>query len=452
MQLDIVDFYPSITEQLLEQAINFAKRTIQIESSTINVIKHARKSLLFANNSTWMKNNNELFDCTMGSYDGAEVCELVGLYLLSNMRDRFPLIDFGLYRDDGMGAYRNLPGPESERMKKRIIELFKENDLQITIDMCLSHANFLDVTFSLLTETYKPYRKPNSEALYINRHSNHPPTIIKQLPAMIEKRLSELSCNEAEFNHAKEPYNEALRKSGYTASLQFRKSAPREKSARKRNIIYFNPPFNTTVRSNIGQQFLRLVDKHFPPHNKYRKLFNRNTIKVSYSCSPSMNSIITNHNSSMSSKSEIPTEPLPCNCRNQCPMNQSGECRLSNIVYKATVMEENTNIRKEYIGISGTEFKVRYANHKQSFTNEKKRDATSLSQHVWSLKDRNAPFSLKWSVLAKCAPYVCGSRKCNLCITEKCEILKCDPNITLNKRNEIVGKCRHRAKFKLKKM
>ena len=141
-------------------------------------------------------------------------------------------------------------------------------------------------------------------------------------------------------------------------------------------------------------------------------------------------------------------EPLPCNCRNQCPMNRSGECRLSNIVYKATVIEENTNIRKEYIGISGTEFKIRYANHKQSFTNECKRDATSLSQHVWNLKDRDAPFSITWNVLAKCAPYACGSRQCNLCISEKFEILKCDPNITLNKRTEIVGKCRHRAKFK----
>ena len=185
---------------------------------------------------------------------------------------------------------------------------------------------------------------------------------------------------------------------------------------------------------------------------EYSKLFNRNTIKISYSCSQNMDSIISSHISSVLSKSEAPSEPLPCNCRNPCPMNQSGDCRLSNIVYKATVTEENSDIRKEYIGISGTEFKIRYANHKQSFTHEQKRDATSLSQHVWSLKDRNAPFNITWSVVAKCAPYACGTRNCNLCISEKFEILKCDPNVTLNKRNEIVGKCRHRAKFKLKKI
>ena len=164
-----------------------------------------------------------------------------------------------------------------------------------------------------------------------------------------------------------------------------------------------------------------------------------------------MSAIISSHNKSILAKSTDVTEPLPCNCRNTCPMGRTGECRLSNIVYKATV-EADDSSKKEYIGISGTEFKLRYANHKQSFDNERKRDATSLSQHIWNLKESDVPFSLKWEVLSKCTPYAGGSRVCNLCITEKFEILKCDPKITLNKRTEIVGKCRHRAKFKLKKM
>ena len=133
-------------------------------------------------------------------------------------------------------------------------------------------------------------------------------------------------------------------------------------------------------------------------------------------------------------------------------MGRTGECRLSNIVYKATVTTDDASNSKDYIGISGTEFKLRYANHKQSFANERKRDATSLSQHIWSLKENNVPFSLTWKVLSKCTPYTCGSRVCNICTTEKFEILKSDPKSTLNKRTEIVGKCRHRAKFKLKKV
>ena len=162
-----------------------------------------------------------------------------------------------------------------------------------------------------------------------------------------------------------------------------------------------------------------------------------------------MSAIISTHNKSILAKSTDQSEPLPCNCRNTCPMDRTRDCRLSNVVYQATVTLEDESSRKEYIGISGTEFKLRYANHKQSFDNERKRDATSLSQHIWSLKENNVPFSLKWKVLSKCKPYVCGSRVCNICTTEKFQILKSDPKITLNKRTEIVGKCRHRAKFKL---
>ena len=55
-----------------------------IDDSTIQIIKHARKLPLFDSTCVWVKNGgNPLFDVTMDSCDGAEVCELVGLYLLS---------------------------------------------------------------------------------------------------------------------------------------------------------------------------------------------------------------------------------------------------------------------------------------------------------------------------------------------------------------------------------
>ena len=54
-----------------------------------------------------MKKGESLFDVTMGSHDGAEVCELVGLYLLHQMREKFPLVDFGLYSDDGLSCYKS---------------------------------------------------------------------------------------------------------------------------------------------------------------------------------------------------------------------------------------------------------------------------------------------------------------------------------------------------------
>ena len=59
-----------------------------------------------------------LFDVTMGSYDGCEVCELVGLYVLHRIKEKFPEIDFGLYRDDGLGALKRTPKTKLEKIKK----------------------------------------------------------------------------------------------------------------------------------------------------------------------------------------------------------------------------------------------------------------------------------------------------------------------------------------------
>ena len=80
MKFDIENFYPSISEDLLERALKFACRFTTILTATIDTIKHCRKSLLFSQNNAWVKKDNPEFDVTMGSYDGAEICELVGLY------------------------------------------------------------------------------------------------------------------------------------------------------------------------------------------------------------------------------------------------------------------------------------------------------------------------------------------------------------------------------------
>ena len=79
---DIDNFYPSITESLLSKAVSFAKNYTSISDKDIDVIMHCRKLLLFDNETAWTKkNHNDMFDITMGSFDGAEVCELTGLYI-----------------------------------------------------------------------------------------------------------------------------------------------------------------------------------------------------------------------------------------------------------------------------------------------------------------------------------------------------------------------------------
>ena len=82
MQYDIEEFYRSISENLLKKAIDYARSFVSISSKEEETIMHCRKSLIFNNSDIWIKKDgNKEFDVTMGSFDGAEICELLGLYI-----------------------------------------------------------------------------------------------------------------------------------------------------------------------------------------------------------------------------------------------------------------------------------------------------------------------------------------------------------------------------------
>ena len=68
---------------------------------------------------------------------------------------------------------------------------------------------------------------------------------------------------------------------------------------------------------------------------------------------------------------------------------------------------------------------------------------SELSKYIWKLKDNNTNFILKWSIASFASPYKCGTRKCDLCLSEKVAIVRADPKFLLNKRTELVSKCRH---------
>ena len=91
---------------------------------------HARRSLLCHNNEHWVKKGNTGdFDVTMGCFDGAETCELVGLFLLEQIRTIVDQNHIGLYRDDGLGVLYNLSGPETDRIRKQLFHLGLVEDL-----------------------------------------------------------------------------------------------------------------------------------------------------------------------------------------------------------------------------------------------------------------------------------------------------------------------------------
>ena len=453
------EFYPSISEHLLDDAISWAKQYTDITDHDIKIIKHARQSLLFHNNQTWTKRNTtDAFDVTMGSYDGAEVCELVGLFILNKLEDRFENI--GLYRDDGLAAVKTTSGRLADKARKQLTETFSKFGLKITATANLRRVNFLDITLDLTNGTYKPYRKPNDEPLYINRLSNHPPAIVKQLPSSINKRINKLSCNKQTFDDSSQLYNDALRQSNFNATLTYEQFTSNENSDsnkaqrrnRQRNTIWYNPPYSKNVKTNIGQRFLQLIDKHFPSSNKLHKIFNRHNVRISYSCLDNMSSFINRHNRKILNKHTRQTNvsntnnTRQCNCRqpNKCPAE--GKCLTKSVVYQAEVTADN-NKPVKYIGVTADDFKTRFRNHVKSLAHKKYSKETELSKHVWELKAVKKPFTIKWSLLKKVPVYKAGSRRCNLCLEEKLTIMKNKDNALLNKRTELFTKCRHVTRY-----
>ena len=125
----------------------------------------------------------------MGSSDGCEVCELVGFYILDKIKETFPNLTFGLYRDDGLGVHKRQRGTHVERMKNKLIDLFKSFGLKITIETKKTVVDFLDTTLNLNDSSYMPYRKPLDTPQYVNCQSNHPASVLKQIPVAVEKKI-----------------------------------------------------------------------------------------------------------------------------------------------------------------------------------------------------------------------------------------------------------------------
>ena len=95
-------------------------------------------------------------------------------------------------------------GPEIERIRKKITEVFKRNDLKLDEATTIStRTDFLDIVLDLKEDTYSPYCKPSNQIKYVHADSNHPPSIIKQIPSIIESRLRMLSSNKSMFDKIK---------------------------------------------------------------------------------------------------------------------------------------------------------------------------------------------------------------------------------------------------------
>ena len=272
------------------------------------------------------------------------------------------------------------------------------------------------------------------------------------MPIAVEKRISSLSSSEEIFNESKQYYQDALSKSGHTHVLEYKPTAMESRRNRGRKILWFNPPFSKIVTTNVSRQFLDLLEKHFPRNHKFRKIFNRNNVKVSYGCMPSVGAIINGHNKKVLKECR-PLEKGECNCmeKGNCPLD--GKCLTKGLIYEATISSDLRNYgQKVYHGITKDKFKLRYANHKKAFNHLKYSKDTELSKEVWRIKNKEGNYNISWKIVRQHPDYNPASKRCALCLNEKLEILQHKGNNQLNKRSEIVSKCRHQSSYMLGKL
>ena len=456
INFDIVNFYPSITENHLISAINFAKKYTTIEDKDINLIKHTCKSILTFNKKTWIKKNNDnLFDVPMGSFFGAELCDLIGLYALSKLETLYDTKEIGLYRDDGLAIIESISNQNLENKKKKTIKIFKDIGFKITIDTGATKCNFLDVTLDLANNIFKPYKKDNTEIRYINNNSNHPKIIKKNLPAMVEKRLTKLSKNKKVFDDNICAYQNALDKSNFKHKLMYKEDVnkPKKKRNRSRKVIYFNPPFCESVKTNIGKIFFELMNRHFKENSNTNSLINKNNCKISYSCMSNIKNLIQRHNkrtlNNIKKTEKTKTEPIEslCNCRNkeQCPIKN--KCLTKNVIYKATVTTKKETMN--YIGSTGGPFKTRWYGHIRDLKVYKE-NGTQLSKYIWKLKNNNTEYTINWNILHHFGEVRNPQRICMTCAHEKLEIANANKKTSLNRRAELVCTCVHFKKLYFK--
>ena len=234
-------------------------------------------------------------------------------------------------------------------------------------------------------------------------------------------------------------------KSGYTFNLEYEPPAQNvAKAKRRRNILWFNPPFSETVKTNIGKQFFLILAECFPKENPLSKIFNKNTVKLSYSCTPNFKSHINRNNKKVIKIQDAQQDT--CECRNDvCPVQ--GKCGQSEVVYRAEVKQLDNDVVDTYTGCTKQKFRKRYNQHKQSFNNHKYWDATSLSVYIWELKKRNIRFKLTWKIIGRAKSYNPTSQVCNLCNLEKYFILYEPQGANLNKRDEMFNFCKHRPLY-----
>ena len=201
--------------------------------------------------------------------------------------------------------------------------------------------------------------------------------------------------------------------------------------------------FPPRTQLNVGKKFLRILDTSFPPDSPLRKILNRNTVKIGYKCMPNMGSLVSTHNTRLLMEDMV-QQSQGRNCLDgpaSCPLTTS-DCKKDNVIYVASVYTQNTT--EHYTGLTGDTFKKRWYKHNTTFNNIGERNKTTLSAHIWNLKEKGKPYDIKWDIMDRAMTFNPVNRKCRLCLKEIFYIMFKPESATLNSRQELFNTCRHR--------
>ena len=176
-----------------------------------------------------------------------------------------------------------------------------------------------------------------------------------------------------------------------------------------------------------------------------------------------MPKVISKHNTKRSRPAATAEPGSNCNCRAPhlpCPLNN--QCLTEGVIYNAKVTATlppprptianpsppPTTKEETYTGLTINTAKKRITGHNGNFNNREQK-GTTLSAHIWELKDKGIAHEITWSILATASGYNTTTKQCRLCLTECWFILFKEELATLNRRQEIFSSCRHRARLTL---
>ena len=230
---------------------------------------------MFYENEAWKKKDTDTtFDVTLGSYNGAALCELIEIYIQSHVTNML----YGFIQRQCAIYPSYDKQKEADRRRKEIISIFKCIDFKTEIDTSLTEA---EVAFNLENNIYRPYKKLNDKLIYIDVSSNHPAQIRKTAKKNNLCRLSRNFSRAYIFNITKLEYEKAMKKCRHTTKLTYTPRNLIKNNSRRKwqcKIIWFKPLFNLDVSTNVAKIFLSLIEKGFLHSSKLHKTFDKNTI------------------------------------------------------------------------------------------------------------------------------------------------------------------------------